>query len=664
MAKVAQVLDDVTKMKNVDLVVDLLNKSASSTPTGKYFNTSLTQAEQTAVLEALHLVLDDMINIDENHLTERQFQRLKYQLLYKEDDENLDVVTADTDGLDTVVVSTEEPNVDELDDLDDVGELDDESDVLEPAEDLDDMTMDDGADLDALDDVGELEDVEDEPLINISTDNPTDLDISIDDAGDLLVSTDDMDLTINNSDDFVGSDAVNEEIDNYIDDDANSDVLTSDEPLDTEAIPPAQDIEDVDEIDMEDEELSIQEQQALKQIKNNAQIVLSQIQNLNEACKTKKKTTKKPKIKAKVKAKKSNKSLEKQIDEHLFGFEGKKEKVIFEGLDVLIKKYDTLLENLLREEMDEDENLDMDMGEFDVNDSVDDVDDALEKSEDILTEPSDVVPEEEPSVVHITLPAGVTAGDISVKVIEESEGSPVIQIELPEGSNVDEVEATVGEPVSIDGQTEQDFVTEDIPEDTVDDTDIAAEDEDVIVVDDEVEDAELEEEDEEKLEEALKKINKKLLPIAENAKHNAFQANKNIVESAQQADTSYNITTLKQTHLYYMNEGKHVMDYRYPIADVIDGTVYAIPEAIVKMTEMFSNPSMVKKIGAPIVKIARARLTPYLEAMGKTVPWKNKKSNLVITEKGMLLTVCHKREAHDPSAILKRIREDIDGTKK
>jgi len=308
---------------------------------------------------------------------------------------------------------------------------------------------------------------------------------------------------------------------------------------------------------------------------------------------------------------------------------------------------------MLRE--DDEESTDED---FSINDDITSVDDALDKSEDILS--GDAETDEEPSVVHITLPAGISADDISVKVIEESEGSPVIQIELPEGANVEEIDATVGEPIVVDGVDDvapvEEMPMEDVPveEPPVEDIEMPA---------DEMEDVELDEEDEDKLEEAIKVLNKKLLPVAENAKYSAYKASKNVMESAQKPDTSYNTNILKQTHLYYMNEGKSIMDYRYPIADVIDGNVYAIPEAIDKMVEMFSNPSMVKKIGAPIVKVVRARLMPYLEAMGKKAPWKNKDSNLIITEKGMLLTVCHKREAHDPSAILKRIREDFDGSK-
>jgi len=643
MAKVAQVLDDVTKMKNVALVQDLLNKSATTTPDGKYFNTSLSQEEQKAVIEALHEILNNANEYTAQYITEKQFEKLQ-QLFTEmlEDEDVVDVVTTDTDGIDTVVVSTEEPNLEMEDDL-------------EPADDLIDLEDSDALevdtdDVDVLDTEEELIDLEsgEEPLVNIDTDNPTNMDVSVDDSGNLVISAPDgIDITVNNP--SARDSAVNEEIDSYTMGDTNDDV-TSVEPLDDVDVEVDPERDDIELDNVEDDELSDLEEAQLQQIQDNVNIVLDQIKQ----------------FKSKKASVKNN--VTESTEENINAKQKKSEKVIYEGLDVLIKKYDTLLENLLKEELEEDEEeLDLELDGFELNDDIDTVDDALDKSEDLLTEPSDVVPEEEPSVVHITLPAGVSADDIAVKVIEESEEAPIIQIELPQGADVDEVEATVGEPVSIDGQSEVDVVPEDIPEDMEDavlDEDLPVDDEeDVIIADDGVEDAELEEDDEDKLEEALKVLNTSLLPIAENAKYNAFQANKNILETAQQADTSYDITSLKQTHLYYMNEGKHTMDYRYPIADVIEGNVYAIPDAIIKMSEMFSNPSMVSKIGAPIVKIARARLTPYLEAMGKKIPW-GKKSNLVITEKGMLLTVCHKREAHDPSAVLKRIREDIDGSSK
>ena len=618
MAKYAQVMDDATNSPNLDLIRNILDKTVSSEPQGEYFKTNLPEKQKKASL-------DDLEEVHLSQLTDKQFNLIKKTL---NEDEDVSVISTEDDS-DTAIVSMEEPEMG----------LDEE-----PMDDEVSVESELGADATAEEEINQF--------LNISADAGADIGLSMEDDV-LTIDTGDVDIDVN----------LDQLIDDYADT-GDVEELPTDEP-----IPENEDGIEVAnaELDSVDEtELTVQEQAQLRKIKRNVETVLSQVKGFKEACKTKgkvksKKTVKNLKVKSAKKKGSKEEALVKEAAELQKRLEAllsesvpaKKEKKLFEDFDKLTDKFDRMLESMLRE--DDEETTDED---FSINDDITSVDDALDKSEDILS--GDVETDEEPSVVHITLPAGISADDISVKVIEESEGSPVIQIELPEGANVEEIDATVGEPIVVDG-VDDDSPVEEMPMEDVPVEDVPVEDTEIPA--DEMEDVELDKEDEDKLEEAIKVLNKKLLPVAENAKYSAYKASKNVMESAQKPDTSYNTNILKQTHLYYMNEGKSIMDYRYPIADVIDGNVYAIPEAIDKMVEMFSNPSMVKKIGAPIVKVVRARLMPYLEAMGKKAPWKNKDSNLIITEKGMLLTVCHKREAHDPSAILKRIREDFDGSK-
>lgn len=632
MPKLAQVTNDATKMKNLSLVDEILNKTTTTEPSGQYFKTTMSEEEKQASIEKI----EEMLQAGKNIFTEKEFQALKKVLF---EDEEVSVISTEDDS-DTAIVSMEEPEMG----------LDEE-----PMDDEVSVESELGADATAEEEINQF--------LNISADAGADIGLSMEDDV-LTIDTGDVDIDVNLDQLIDDMNASENEPVNDIDTMGDDEELPTDEP-----IPENEDGIEVAnaELDSVDEtELTVQEQAQLRKIKRNVETVLSQVKGFKEACKTKgkvksKKTVKNLKVKSAKKKGSKEEALVKEAAELQKRLEAllsesvpaKKEKKLFEDFDKLTDKFDRMLESMLRE--DDEESTDED---FSINDDITSVDDALDKSEDILS--GDAETDEEPSVVHITLPAGISADDISVKVIEESEGSPVIQIELPEGANVEEIDATVGEPIVVDGVDDvapvEEMPMEDVPveEPPVEDIEMPA---------DEMEDVELDKEDEDKLEEAIKVLNKKLLPVAENAKYSAYKASKNVMESAQKPDTSYNTNILKQTHLYYMNEGKSIMDYRYPIADVIDGNVYAIPEAIDKMVEMFSNPSMVKKIGAPIVKVVRARLMPYLEAMGKKAPWKNKDSNLIITEKGMLLTVCHKREAHDPSAILKRIREDFDGSK-
>ena len=651
MPKLAQVTNDATKMKNLSLVDEILNKTTTMEPTGQYFKTTMSEEEKQASIEKI----EEMLQAGKNIFTEKEFQALKKVLF---EDEEVSVISTEDDS-DTAIVSMEEPEMG----------LDEE-----PMDDEVSVESELGADATAEEEINQF--------LNISADAGADIGLSMEDDV-LTIDTGDVDIDVNLDQLIDDMNASENEPVNDIDTMGDDEELPTDEP-----IPENEDGIEVAnaELDSVDEtELTVQEQAQLRKIKRNVETVLSQVKGFKEACKTKgkvksKKTVKNLKVKSAKKKGSKEEALVKEAAELQKRLEAllsesvpaKKEKKLFEDFDKLTDKFDRMLESMLIEDdeestdkfdrmlesmlrEDDEESTDED---FSINDDITSVDDALDKSEDILS--GDAETDEEPSVVHITLPAGISADDISVKVIEESEGSPVIQIELPEGANVEEIDATVGEPIVVDGVDDvapvEEMPMEDVPveEPPVEDIEMPA---------DEMEDVELDKEDEDKLEEAIKVLNKKLLPVAENAKYSAYKASKNVMESAQKPDTSYNTNILKQTHLYYMNEGKSIMDYRYPIADVIDGNVYAIPEAIDKMVEMFSNPSMVKKIGAPIVKVVRARLMPYLEAMGKKAPWKNKDSNLIITEKGMLLTVCHKREAHDPSAILKRIREDFDGSK-
>ncbi len=686
---------DTTAMKNVGLVDELLNKTTDSMPKGTYFKTSMTDEEKQASVDKIEEMLKSKTK---KILTEKEFKLLRKAMM---EDEEVSVISTEDDD-DKTVVSMETPDM-ELPTSDTVSDetLNAEEDLTDKAE--EDVEVKDNNEIDKTID----------KFLTISANADNEISLSMKDKDVLSIDTDDMDIDINLNQLLSDEDKVSLPLDEPAtmkDTEQLEDVELEDEDALEDTSSDENPEEDLDMDSVDETELSVQEQIQLKKIKRNIENVISQVRKFKEACKTKgkantnKKKVKNVKIKS-VTAKKSKKeedlvketsmwqnklntllskpntiktqetlTLSKELDSLTKKFDSLLENMVIEDEDVLLKEtaelekrlraklskiyendksneFGNLLNKLLKEE-EAIEDI-----EFSINDDIEDVENAIEKSEDILS--GGATSDEEQSVVHITLPSGVSAEDITVKVVEEAEGTPVIQIELPNGVDVDEIDATVGEPLDVKGiedMPKEVNVEEELPEEETEELPEES-------MDNEIDDAELSEEDEEKLEEAIKVINKKLLPVAENAKYSAYKASKNIIESAQKPDTSYNTNILKQTHLYYTNQGKNLLDYRYPIADIIEGKIYAIPEAIDKMTEMFNNPAMVKKIGSSIVKIVRTRLEPYLEAMGKNIPWKDKNSNLIITEKGMLLTVCHKREAHDPSAVLKRIREEFDGSK-
>lgn len=720
MPKYAQVMDDVKGgSKFTKQIEDLLSLTQSTVPSGEYFPTHSSELESSNIEKELMELKNREAEITGNYFSEEDFKKLKQTLnneffsenefktlqnIFKEDGLPTDVEdvdsldgdvtvasTADSEAGEGAVLSVDNPVDSEEAQLE--AELDnfltisggDDTEIGIGMEDDNTLSLDIGdVDLDINTDMVNAEDSVDEPMGDSSVLPEEDMNDSV--PADVEMAEATLKKIINNAKIVVEqvkkykenkmkpkirtltikkklseAQKLKEKLHSLLEDDSEK-VAEADLPIDVTKVPEevlnANGSEQL--VDTGETYTLEQEQKILSKIKSNIQKVLEQVV-------TYKKKYKKHFNKEVIK-------VESVLSKVFTETNTLNESVLFESLDLMTKKFDKLLEATFREEDDDNvkdkETDETDPGDVDeLNQSVPDMDSALDKTEDVLTMESDV--ENAPSVLQVTLPDGVSANDVVVKVVEESDGAPVITIELPQGVDTEDISVTASEPEILDlnGNAseetpvgEEPVVTEEpvdtVPSEFKSETDNS--EENVIEMPEDEDEEEETEEDEKKYEEATKLLNKKLLPIAENAKFVGYKANKNIMESAQKPDTSYNINLLKQTHLYYINEGKLSTDYRYPIADVIDGTVYAVPDALNKMVEMFNNPIMVKKIGKNVVKVVRARLTAYLEAMGKKAPWgTNKKSNIVITEAGMLLTVCHKRESHNPSKILKKIREDM-----
>lgn len=601
----AQVMKDATKDVSMHKDVEpILTKTSDTAPSGKYFNTNLSNWEDNDLKAQLKNIRQMEAEYTGQYFNKEEFQSIK-RFFNEEYFTESEFKALKNFFMREEEVQEVEP-VDDEESMDVVAANDDEMVVASTAE---DVNSDVGTDTAVVSVETPSSDVDDEIDSFLTIDSDTEIGIGIDD-GKLVLDTGEADIRL--------------DIDRFMDDDMG-------EP---EVAPEPMPIED---------DYTEAEKRKLAKIKRNVEMVIKQVQGFKEACKGKKKKTKKEKvvdIKGKKDPMKEMEVLQLKLERLLKESNtNKSEKVIYESLDQLTKKFDKILENAFKEDDD-----------FSINTDIENIDDALDKSEDILSGSKDDDTEEGQATLHVTLPSGVSADDVVVKVVEESEGSPVIQIELPAGANVDEmeVEATVSEEIDVEGL---DDAPKEKDVDDMDDADKELANEDL--------DEELPKEEEDKLEEALKLLNKKLLPIAENAKFNGYKANKVVMEAAMKPDTSYNTNILKQTHLYYENDGKKASDYRYPIADVIDGKFYIVPEAINKMTEMFSNPHMVRNIDPAVVKIVRARLVPYLEMMKKEIPWKTRKSSLIVKENGMLLSLVRNRETHDPTKALKKIRTDM-----
>ena len=153
------------------------------------------------------------------------------------------------------------------------------------------------------------------------------------------------------------------------------------------------------------------------------------------------------------------------------------------------------------------------------------------------------------------------------------------------------------------------------------------------------------------------------LPIAVNATWSPVNSSKRILEAAVKTDT-VNFELIKQAHLYVEPGKENDIDaYQYPIADIIDGKLYAIPGAIKTLTDVFANDATLKalKVDENVVKEVRQKLEKYLEQLGMLIPWKEAESqegNLKFRESSGLLSIYSTYEEFDPAMVLRKLAKD------
>lgn len=153
------------------------------------------------------------------------------------------------------------------------------------------------------------------------------------------------------------------------------------------------------------------------------------------------------------------------------------------------------------------------------------------------------------------------------------------------------------------------------------------------------------------------------LPIAVNATWSPVNSSKRILEAAVKTDT-VDFELIKQAHLYVEPGKENDIDaYQYPIADIIDGKLYAIPGAIKTLTDVFANDATLKalKVNENVVKEVRQKLEKYLEQLGMLIPWKEAESqegNLKFRESSGLLSIYSTYEEFDPAMVLRKLAND------
>lgn len=170
-------------------------------------------------------------------------------------------------------------------------------------------------------------------------------------------------------------------------------------------------------------------------------------------------------------------------------------------------------------------------------------------------------------------------------------------------------------------------------------------------------------EKEEKKEKSESEID--ILPIAENASWSAVAANKRVLETAIREDTTINFDILSKAYLYVEKGHENDIDaYQYQIADVINGKLYAIPKAIQKLTDLFSNNLTLKslRVKEEVINEVRSKLEKYLEKMGEEIPWNSdeENGNIRFQEANGLLSIYTAYEQFDPFKVISKLQENED----
>lgn len=119
-----------------------------------------------------------------------------------------------------------------------------------------------------------------------------------------------------------------------------------------------------------------------------------------------------------------------------------------------------------------------------------------------------------------------------------------------------------------------------------------------------------------------------LLPLADEGRSwDAGAARKRIKEWAGDSRSKY-----ARAFLYSSGSGSKLVagDFKFPIADVIDGQLKAVPRAIMAAAAIIQGARGGTKISSSAISSIKSKLSSYYSKMGKTPPWSSKESGIVL----------------------------------
>jgi len=113
----------------------------------------------------------------------------------------------------------------------------------------------------------------------------------------------------------------------------------------------------------------------------------------------------------------------------------------------------------------------------------------------------------------------------------------------------------------------------------------------------------------------------------------AGAANKRVQEWAKNADGDVVMSKYARAFLWVDGDGENLTDYKFPIGDIVDGTLKAVPRAIYAAAARIDQVKDVDVVGI------KAQLAKYYEKLGETAPWQRIISVEAAFQMGRLATL-------------------------
>ncbi len=107
-----------------------------------------------------------------------------------------------------------------------------------------------------------------------------------------------------------------------------------------------------------------------------------------------------------------------------------------------------------------------------------------------------------------------------------------------------------------------------------------------------------------------------MLPLADaDSAWDAGEANQRVQTWAKGEDEEIDMAKYRRAFLWVDGDGENLTDYKFPVGDIVDGTLKAVPRAIYAAAARINQAQGVDR------DAVKARLAAYYEKMGEKAPW-------------------------------------------